>query len=94
MFCSTWKNRSRPKLKVSAFGPADRSDGTVGRGKHEKREHLAFLSCNILNSNPRHSMYAIYAYIGVVLGVNVGIYGIHGESGNGFCLGSLVKTIK
>ena len=30
---------------------------------------------------PRHSMYAIYAYIGVVLGVNVGIYGIHGESG-------------
>ena len=27
------------------------------------------------------SMYAIYAYIGVVLGVNVGIYGIHGVSG-------------
>ena len=27
-------------------------------------------------------MYAIYAYIGVVLGVNVGIYGIHGVSGN------------
>ena len=26
-------------------------------------------------------MYAIYAYIGVVLGVNVGIYGIHGVSG-------------
>ena len=25
-------------------------------------------------SYPRHSMYAIYAYIGVVLGVNVGIY--------------------
>ena len=25
--------------------------------------------------DPRHSMYAIYAYIGVVLGVNVGIYG-------------------
>ena len=24
---------------------------------------------------------AIYAYIGVVLGVNVGIYGIHGVSG-------------
>ena len=24
---------------------------------------------------PRHSMYAIYAYIGVALGVNVGIYG-------------------
>ena len=23
-------------------------------------------------------MYAIYAYIGVVWGVNVGIYGIHG----------------
>ena len=31
---------------------------------------------------PSHSMYAIvYAYIGVVLGVNVGIYGIHGVSG-------------
>ena len=28
-------------------------------------------------------MYAIYAYIGVVLGVNVGIYGIHGVSGYG-----------
>ena len=26
-------------------------------------------------------MYAMYAYIGVVLGVNVGIYGIHGVSG-------------
>ena len=32
-------------------------------------------------SIPRHSMYAISAYIGVVLGVNVGIYGIHGVSG-------------
>ena len=30
---------------------------------------------------PRHSMYAIYAYIGVVGGFNVGIYGIHGASG-------------
>ena len=30
---------------------------------------------------PRHSMYAIYAYIGVVFGVNVGIYGIHGVPG-------------
>ena len=34
---------------------------------------------------PRHSMYAyvyaIYAYIEVVLGVNVGIYGIHGVFG-------------
>ena len=27
--------------------------------------------------NPRHSMYGIFTYIGVVLGVNVGIYGIH-----------------
>ena len=32
---------------------------------------------------PSHSMYAIYAYIGVVLGVNVGIYGIHGVFGMG-----------
>ena len=30
---------------------------------------------------PRHSMYAIYAYIGVVSGVNVGKYGIHGVFG-------------
>ena len=29
-------------------------------------------------------MYAIYAHVGVVLGVNVGIYGIHGVSGLGF----------
>ena len=27
-------------------------------------------------------MYGIFTYIGVVLGVNVGIYGIHGVSGN------------
>ena len=27
-----------------------------------------------LQNSPRHSMYAIYAYIGVVRGVNVGIY--------------------
>ena len=32
---------------------------------------------------PRHFMYAIFAYIGVVWGVNVGIYGIHGASGTG-----------
>ena len=34
-------------------------------------------------------MYAIYAYIGVVLGVNVSIYGIHGVSG----LGTLKKLV-
>ena len=27
-------------------------------------------------------MYAIYAYIGVIWAVNVGIYGIHGVSGH------------
>ena len=33
-------------------------------------------------------MYAIYAYIGVALGVNVGIsYGIHGVSGDDHCKG-------
>ena len=32
---------------------------------------------------PRHSMYAIFTYIGVVWGVNVGIYAIHGVSGIG-----------
>ena len=30
---------------------------------------------------PKRSMYVIYAYIGVVWGVNVGIYSIHGVSG-------------
>ena len=30
---------------------------------------------------PRRSMYAIYAYIGVVWGVNVDIYSIHGVYG-------------
>ena len=30
---------------------------------------------------PKDSMYSIYAYIGVVWGVNVGIYSIHGVSG-------------
>ena len=30
---------------------------------------------------PRHSMYGIFTYIGVVLEVNVGTYGIHGVSG-------------
>ena len=35
-------------------------------------------------SIPKHSMSAIYyAYIGVVWGVNVGMYGIHGVSGIG-----------
>ena len=31
-------------------------------------------------------MYAIFAYIGMVLEVNVGIYGIHGVSGHEFFL--------
>ena len=35
---------------------------------------------------PRRSMYAIYAYIGVVWGVNVGIYGIHGVYGRCFTI--------
>ena len=30
---------------------------------------------------PRHSMYGIFTYIGVVSGVNVGKYAIHGVSG-------------
>ena len=30
-------------------------------------------------------MYAIFTYIGVVWGVNVGIYGIHGVFGYGIC---------
>ena len=33
----------------------------------------------VRNLYPRHSMYAIYAHIGVVLGVNVGIYMVYME---------------
>ena len=33
-------------------------------------------------SHPGHSMYGIFTYIGVVWGVNVGIYGIHRVSGH------------
>ena len=47
---------------------------------HQK-EHLFCYSQTLWV--PKHSMYAIYAYIGVVLGVNVGIYGIHGVFGVG-----------
>ena len=36
---------------------------------------------NSLHVIPKHSMDAIYANIGVVWGVNVAIYGIHGVSG-------------
>ena len=43
------------------------------------RDHDAFREMQ--NDTHRHSMYAIYAYIGVVWGVNVGIYSIHGVSG-------------
>ena len=31
---------------------------------------------NLHQPEPRHSIYAIFAYIGVVWGVNVGIYAI------------------
>ena len=37
-------------------------------------------------------MYAIYAYIRVVWGVNVGIYGIHGVFGNGSSIEPWLKT--
>ena len=30
---------------------------------------------------PKHSMYGIFTYIGMISGVNVGIYTIHGASG-------------
>ena len=56
---------------------------------------------NALNSfpdTPCLPMFAIYAYIGVVLGVNVGICGIHGVFGIcifevWFCLGHYVICI-
>ena len=48
--------------------------------KHTKRN----MDKNNGKLNPRHSMSVIYAYIGVVLGVNVSTYGmcIHGVSGH------------
>ena len=39
-------------------------------------------------------MYAVYAYIGEVLGVNVGIYGIHGVFGVGSCADRFSKPIR
>ena len=44
------------------------------RSSTERSSHLG------RSTLPRHSMYATDAYIGVVLEVNVGIYGIHGVS--------------
>ena len=42
---------------------------------------------------PRRSIYAIYAYIGVVWGVNVGIYCIHGAYGME-CLGMIYEGVR
>ena len=39
-------------------------------------------------------MYAIYAYIGVVWGANVGIYGIHGASGIAMASTSLASCFR
>ena len=64
-----------------------RVDGTatrsmsVGSGGPGVRNHLLGALVPFIKTLPRHSMYARYAYIGVVLGVNVGIYGIHGVFG-------------
>ena len=51
-----------------------------------------------IKSNPNTSMYGIFTYTGVVLGINVGIYGIHGVSGKHelselFILGSAVTRL-
>ena len=37
-----------------------------------------------IRNNPRHSMYAVYAYIDPSNHPNVGIYAIHGVFGNEF----------
>ena len=55
-----------------------------------RKSKLGVLRC--VNGNtykPTRSMYAIYAYIGVVWGVNVGIYSIHGVYGKRHPWGSL-----
>ena len=39
-------------------------------------------------------MYAIYAYFGVVWGVNLGIYGIHGVFGSLFGVSTLVAFLE
>ena len=41
---------------------------------------LMRLNLEMCPTNPRHSMYAIYAYIDPQKHPNVGIYGIHGVS--------------
>ena len=45
-----------------------------------------YLGCQVVtlsSNNPRCSMYGLFTYIWVVLGVNVGKYTIHWASGNG-----------
>ena len=63
----TWSCRSGPCLEDFASG----CPSPTCMAKRPKTSPLGM--------NPKHSM---YAYIGVVSGVNVSIYGIHGVSGN------------
>ena len=45
-----------------------------------------------LGNNPRHFMYAICAYIDPANHPDVGIYGIHGVSGNWFSLEFMIRS--
>ena len=61
-------------------------DAPTSEGRDRRpRDRDLDISRSIHVTYPRHSMYAIYAYIRVVWGVNVGIYGIHGVSGYSCC---------
>ena len=45
-------------------------------------------------NNPRHSMFGIFTYIGVVSGVNVGIYSIHGGNHMNMTVGGVINQMQ
>ena len=74
--------------KNRAFRPVFRRvvlvRGTMRKTEWTLSSELSGTPRSLIWKISRHSMYVIFAYIGVVLGVNVGgIYGIHGVSGYG-----------
>ena len=62
-------------------GATDLRRGQVWNAPKPKRLEDPHRFGQLPEHKPKHSMYAIYAYIGMVWGVNVGIYSIHGVYG-------------
>ena len=69
--CSHRTSEAGPGGRGTWSNPVDRQDA----------RWIVMDPLDVHNIYPRRSMYAIYAYIGVVWGVNVGIYSIHGVYG-------------